>query len=145
MHPKPSNNEEREKYNEYMRCYMQKRQITRRLELIAELGGKCLKCGSTNSLEFDHIDSATKRFDIGTYLNRYSMDKLRVELAKCQLLCSECHRLKTMADNGLVPAKNTHGTLSAYRHCGPPKCEACKMAKRMAPSYLKLRSRRQDN
>lgn len=32
----------------------------------------------------------------------------------------------------LKQAKGTHGTISAYRWCGPPKCEACKKAKREA-------------
>lgn len=27
------------------------------------------------------------------------------------------------------PAKGTHGTVSAYRYCGPPKCDECKAAK----------------
>ena len=32
----------------------------RRDELRAELGGKCVKCGTTEDLEFDHIDAKTK-------------------------------------------------------------------------------------
>jgi 5-methylcytosine-specific restriction endonuclease McrA len=58
------------------------------------LGGKCVRCGATSDLEFDHVDRHTKSFTIGSRaMSRW--DGLLVELAKCQLLCRPCHIEKT--------------------------------------------------
>lgn len=62
---------------------------------VALLGGQCSYCGETNamSLDFHHTDgrgNPTKRFNIGgRSLKRF--DQIAVELAKCQLLCANCH------------------------------------------------------
>ena len=65
--------------------------------LIEHLGGKCVRCGTTESLEFDHIDRTTKEYSIGARLYK-SLDLLYIEAAKCQLLCTECHKVKTKQD-----------------------------------------------
>jgi len=64
----------------------------RRLELIGRLGGKCVECGATERLQFDHIDPLEKSFNITPNLNRENLDE---ELDKCQLLCFKCHLEKT--------------------------------------------------
>lgn len=56
-----------------------------------------MKCGSTENLEFDHIDPKTKSFTI-TSRPTASEDKMSKELAKCQLLCHTCHENKTYAN-----------------------------------------------
>lgn len=67
--------------------------------LIALLGGKCIVCGITNPilLEFHHIDPTHKDFDISKGLsgNWESSELLEKEAKKCELLCANCHRLKT--------------------------------------------------
>ena len=91
------------------------------------LGGKCAKCGTSRGLEVDHIDPSTKLFQIGSSRGANCSEELFLaELAKCQLLCGKCHDKKSIADNGKLPAKGTHGTLSSYRYC---KCHKCKAAK----------------
>lgn len=82
-------------YNEYMREYMAQRYQTRLEWALALLGGKCVRCASTDQLQFDHIDPATKSFTICDKLAGVAKAKLVVELAKCQLLCFECHKQKT--------------------------------------------------
>ena len=42
------------------------------------------------ALEFHHIDSTQKDKDYSNY--KTSFDKLKPELDKCILLCSNCHR-----------------------------------------------------
>lgn len=112
------------KYNEYMADYMAKRYYRRREAALAALGGKCIKCGSTENLEFDHIDASTKSFDIGTAMASKAESVLQEELKKCQLLCRRHHTVKSIHDAGNKPWK--HGTLSGRRYCS---CELCKKAK----------------
>lgn len=60
--------------------------------LVEESGGKCAICGYDKclaALQFHHLDPDQKDFGVGEYSK--SIDKLRVEVKKCQLLCSNCH------------------------------------------------------
>jgi 5-methylcytosine-specific restriction endonuclease McrA len=77
---------------EWKRAYNNKWMRDRRAEAVAAFGGCCVRCGSTEVLQFDHIDPATK-----TTHRIWAMSKARreAELAKCQLLCAACHREKT--------------------------------------------------
>ena len=71
---------------EYLRGYIKARRQWRRQQLVAMLGGVCVRCGATEDLEFDHIDPATKRFAVGSSMSR-AWDELVEEALKCQLLC----------------------------------------------------------
>lgn len=55
----------------------------------------CIQCGEDNPilLDFDHLDPATKSFSVS---NRTTVHPrlLEKEIAKCQILCVRCHRLK---------------------------------------------------
>lgn len=108
-----------------MRVYMLKRYKERKNKAIEFLGGKCKKCSSSEKLEFDHIDRSTKSFTIAK-LWSLSEKTFWTEINKCQLLCQDCHNLKTIEESGRKVAKGTHGTLSSYRYC---KCPSCRKAK----------------
>lgn len=77
-----------------MRAYYRQRKRTRYAEAIARLGGRCVRCATTEDLEIDHIDPATKEYEISTVLTMRAEVRDR-ELAKCQLLCSYHHLFKT--------------------------------------------------
>jgi hypothetical protein len=69
-------------------------------ELIMEAGGKCMLCGlefdgeCTALFDFHHVDASSKLFNLNNNsINRYSLPVIREEAAKCDLLCSNCHRL----------------------------------------------------
>ena len=65
---------------------------------IDKLGGQCVSCGTTDNLEFDHINPLDKSFTISGYLastNACELEKVLEEVNKCQLLCKQCHRKKT--------------------------------------------------
>jgi len=62
------------------------------------LGGKCVGCGTTENLQFDHIDRTQKCFSISENRDK-AFATLLEEVNKCQLLCKECHRVKTMANH----------------------------------------------
>jgi hypothetical protein len=55
-----------------------------------KLGGKCIWCGTTENLEFDHIDPAQKQFTISAF--PYSAELWWKEVEKCRLLCKSCHK-----------------------------------------------------
>jgi len=98
----------------------------RRRDALELLGGKCVVCGKEDAddLEFDHIDPATKSFNIASNWSR-SWGDLQKELAKCQLLCTKCHDDKTLRER--PPAR--HGTIFMYRDNGC-RCEACRARKK---------------
>lgn len=57
-------------------------------------GGKCSVCGydkCSAALEFHHLDPSKKEFNINKSAT-LSFKKLKPELDKCILVCSNCHR-----------------------------------------------------
>ena len=75
--------------------YRKKRYYETLSESMEKLGGKCVKCGATERLEFDHIDPKNKSFCITSRLLMGDREKFQEELDKCQLLCYNCHLEKT--------------------------------------------------
>ncbi len=115
----------RQQQTEYQRTWTKQR----REKFLKLLGNKCVQCGSTENLEFDHIDPKTKLFEIADCGSK-SYSSILLELKKCQLLCKLHHKEKTLPK---------HGTYSRYkgRKC---RCELCKIACR---DYMRTyRSRR---
>ena len=56
----------------------------------------CTDCGNTFPpccMDFDHIEGI-KEFSIGNNLTR-SLDSLLTEIEKCEIVCANCHRLRT--------------------------------------------------
>jgi hypothetical protein len=52
--------------------------------------GGCRLCGSSNRLEFHHVDF--KRFNIGDFSSpTITIKQLRRELRQCVILCHDCH------------------------------------------------------
>lgn len=117
----------RSDYNNHMRLYMKRRYVERRRIAVEFLGGKCAFCGSIKDLQIDHRDPSKKRYSMARALN-LKVESMLGELRMCQLLCGICHRDKTLKDLGRKLAKGTHGSISAYRYCGPPKCDLCRKA-----------------
>lgn len=105
--------------------YMTKRRHERKAQVIRFLGGKCVNCGTTEKLSFDHIDNDRQdREHTISWLLSGSWDKLLAELEKCQLLCLSCHAKKTAIDHGKGPSE--HGTLARYvnQQCRCVDCRA---------------------
>lgn len=88
---------DKQKYNEYLNTYMKQRWEKRRQEAVARLGGKCEVCGTTESLEFDHIVPSTKIMSVAKASSR-SEEFFWGEVDKCQLLCHGHHLIKTGND-----------------------------------------------
>lgn len=64
-------------------------------EYISSLNLKCAHCGETHEavLDFHHVDPGTKEYTV-SYLSGkgFSLDKIKKEIDKCIVLCSNCHR-----------------------------------------------------
>lgn len=82
-------------------CFNQlcvKRWINKKIKYIQYLGGECSRChiklNNTNYSIFDfhHLNPSEKEYSWGK-LRLFSEDKVIQELNKCQLLCSNCHRI----------------------------------------------------
>ena len=63
----------------------------------------CVECGMQDSrtLEFDHIKPEDKSFSIARAINdTYSWKTIMSEIQKCQILCANCHKIKTAKEQG---------------------------------------------
>ncbi len=82
------------------RAYRIEAKIKRRQLLLEMLGGKCVRCGVDDPLllDFDHIDPKTKVKRMSQMLVwMQAWSDCVAEAKKCQLLCANCHRIKTYA------------------------------------------------
>jgi hypothetical protein len=62
----------------------------------------CAKCNEKDILvlEFDHRDPKTKEFCISQAIGLVpSLERLEKEIAKCDILCANCHKRKTAFEN----------------------------------------------
>lgn len=80
---------------EYNSAFLLKKYHRRRQEATVYLGGKCIDCGNSDSLEFDHRIQSEKSFSISKRLGTASWDVLKIELDKCDLRCVSCHAHRT--------------------------------------------------
>ena len=55
---------------------------------------KCSRCDESHvaCLEFHHRDPSQKDFLLSVGVAKYSLAKLQVEVEKCEVICSNCHR-----------------------------------------------------
>lgn len=86
------------------REYQQKRRAPRQEyvdKLKAERG--CMDCGLhpeySQVLEFDHRPDENKLFHISDGMVNGTMERLITEIAKCDIVCANCHRVRTVIKN----------------------------------------------
>jgi hypothetical protein len=69
-----------------------------KVKLVEYFGSKCLDCkyeGPPFMFDFDHRDPSKKEFSISAKGCTRSFDKLLAEASKCDLVCANCHRMRT--------------------------------------------------
>lgn len=121
--------------SEYMREFRRSKYITRkrvklrdrrqadRKKAINFLGGKCMDCGSDDErvLVFDHIEKKT--CNVARLLGK-SWKRIEDELRKCELVCANCHQIRTISR---IPVSvdlftPTYRKLSAVRFDSSASC-----------------------
>ena len=95
--------------------------------------GPCANCGSKKDLEIDHVDPTTK---ISHRVWSWAEERRLLELSKCQVLCSTCHKLKTREQ--VIQKK--HG-ITRYEQHGC-RCDVCREAKSIKNRKRKRKKRR---
>lgn len=86
------------------KLYAERRAMVDRIKMDAG----CKVCGYNEhpaALDFDHRDPATKKFRIAGSLNR-RLDTLLEEIAKCDVLCAICHRIKTFEEGDILKGRD---------------------------------------
>jgi len=118
---------------EYFNKYTRERKATNRSDWFAE-NGPCVTCGSWEALELDHIDPAEK---VTHNIWNWSAERIAEETAKCQVLCTGCHKKKTAADRRA--ARPAHGqTEYTYHKC---RCDLCREIMRLYHKEYYLRKK----
>lgn len=77
-------------------CNTKIRRYRNKIRAIELLGGKCNRCGYNThpaALEFHDKDPLQKEFTIGKVANK-SWESIKQEIQKCELVCSNCHRIE---------------------------------------------------
>lgn len=74
---------------------VQARRLKIKILAVEYKGGKCEKCGYNKcigALEFHHLNPEEKDFSIGSKGYTRSWEQVKIELDKCILVCSNCHK-----------------------------------------------------
>lgn len=78
-----------------IRVHQIQREIKRKS--VEYLGEKCIDCGLKTTMycvyDFHHVDPNTKDFKV-RFQNCVRFERIKTELDKCVLLCSNCHRIR---------------------------------------------------
>ena len=83
--------------------------------IAAKDGVPCADCGVAypqQVMEFDHRDPSEKDIDVSAMVRqRHSVKRIQKEIDKCDIVCSNCHRMRTF---GLTPPRR-RGIMSRLR------------------------------
>ena len=72
-----------------------------KLQLVVSFGEKCTDCTGIYPLcafDFDNIEDPENHVTVGRLIsNNVSWDRIAEEASKCELVCSNCHRVRTQS------------------------------------------------
>ena len=115
-------------YGEKKRTYDRAWMAARRSAWIKE-HGPCARCNSWDDLEVDHIDPATKLYPPAALWGMSPLNPKRIaELAKCQVLCCDCHTAKTILENTRTVCVHGHDKTVSGRDTDG-SCSECRRVK----------------
>jgi hypothetical protein len=76
-----------------------------------KLAQGCADCGyraHAVALDFDHRPGTVKHFNVADVKN-YTLPELLHEVAKCDIVCANCHRVRTAQRGGGQPGRASAG------------------------------------
>lgn len=94
----------------------------------------CMDCGNQFKpwqMDFDHRDHLTKSTEISKMVSKcMSKDRIALEIAKCDLVCSNCHRDRTYKRRLACQERRQKITVVAHARMksAPPACLDCGVA-----------------
>lgn len=106
-------------HNEYQKAYYKKHplgineSVKRRKKLVRDMvkGGKSIKCMDCGKeypwyvMDYDHV-RGIKKFNLSVAASKYrKLDSIIEEMAKCDIVCSNCHRERTFNRKKALVAK----------------------------------------
>lgn len=62
-------------------------------------GRSCADCGEAFPpfvMHWDHLPEFEKRGDVGQMVGRFARETVLAELEKCELVCANCHVMRTV-------------------------------------------------
>ena len=80
-----------------------KREMTRWLWELKQ--APCADCSGLfhpAAMQFDHRPGTKKNFEVSYAIGRYSRDRVLDEIAKCDLVCANCHAVRTFNRRGVA-------------------------------------------
>jgi hypothetical protein len=83
------------------------RRVENRRQVLAYLRTHpCVDCGNPNPvvLDFDHRDRTKKLTEVGKMIVSKRWPRVRAEINKCDVRCTNCHRRKTAREFGWAKA-----------------------------------------
>lgn len=104
--PEKARQQKRRWYNENKQVYLDRNKArfeesSRRLR--EAKNRPCMDCGGKFPpfvMDFDHRDGVTKMGNIAKLLKSWSWARLQTEIQKCDLICANCHRIRTARRGG---------------------------------------------
>lgn len=85
-----------ENKDKYRQRNIDRREKIRRFLASLKEGKSCSKCGGffpAKALDWHHRNPKEKEFSISNAINRsFSEERILAEVAKCDLICANCHR-----------------------------------------------------
>jgi hypothetical protein len=78
---------------------LERREAAREMVIAIKTGNPCMDCGESFhhvAMDFDHRTGEDKRAQV-SHLQKHgaSIDVILAEIAKCDLVCANCHRVRT--------------------------------------------------
>lgn len=94
-----------------------------RAMIISLKDSPCTDCGGRFppcAMHFDHLDPSTKKFIIAKKLNT-SKENILEEIAKCELVCANCHAIRTQKSRDANPDFGRRKPKLLVKVGGPPR------------------------
>jgi 5-methylcytosine-specific restriction endonuclease McrA len=92
---------------EMWRKKRQRYEASMRAIILAAKDRSCADCGGrwpAIVMEFDHRPGTVKKFNLGDqHARKHGIEAVKEEIAKCDVLCPTCHRVRTFRRQGKLP------------------------------------------